>query len=89
MSLAEIIKNVQSGRDSREAARDNPEELWNILKDIIDKLVKSGDLEALNQLYQYVSDEMVDNAKFLLEHGENQRKVKKMIEDNLWRKISD
>lgn len=89
MSLAEIIENVQSGRDSREAARDNPEELWNILKDIIDKLVKSGDLEALNQLYQYVSDEMVDNAKFLLEHGESQRKVKKMIEDNLWRKISD
>lgn len=86
--IEDVIAKKLDEKDFLDWIKDNPEKLWEFLKNYIDKFVVSGDLDALQMIVDFIGKNM-ENHNFLMEHSQSQLKIKTMLEENLWKKLSD
>lgn len=86
--IEDVIAKKLDEKDFLDWIKDNPEKLWEFLKNYIDKFVESGDSNALQMIVDFIEKNM-ENHNFLMEHSQSQLKIKTMLEENLWKKLSD
>ena len=86
--LEESISKKLDEKKLIDEIRDDPEKLWEFIKQFIDKFVEKNDIKALQMLYDFIWKNM-ENSIFQLEHSDSQLKVRAMLEEELWKNLSD
>ena len=87
-AIEDVIARKLDEKEFLDWIKDNPEKLWEFLKNYIDKFVESGDLSALQMIVDFIEKNM-ENHNFLMEHSQSQLKIKELLEENLWKNSSD
>ena len=86
--LEESISKKLDEKKLIDEIRDDPEKLWEFIKQFIDKFVEKNDIKALQMLYDFIWKNM-ENSIFQLEHSDSQLKVRAMLEEKLGKNLSN